>query len=217
VNAFNTYDRQDVGITLHVKPQITEGGVLKLQLYQEDSSVDQTTVNNVAGPTINKRSIQSTVLADDGEIIVLGGLMQDNYQNGNSKVPLLGDIPWLGQLFRSENKTRTKTNLMVFLRPVIVRDRQTASDIAMTHYDYVRDLQQGYQTDNNLIRDKNVPIVPPPPPGPSQGAAPAQNLFDPSGMTRQPPPANAPPAPNGGVQTYPAPAAPSTATPGVQP
>ena len=84
-------------MTLHVKPQITEGGILKLQLYQEDSSVDTTTTNNPGGVTINKRSIQSTMLADNGEIIVIGGLMQDNYNAGNSKMPLLGDIPWIGQ------------------------------------------------------------------------------------------------------------------------
>ncbi|WP_416392823.1 type II secretion system secretin GspD, partial [Burkholderia sp. LFS061] len=90
-NAFNTYDRRDVGLTLHVKPQITDGGILKLQLYTEDSAVVSGTTNAQTGPTFTKRSIQSTILADNGEIIVLGGLMQDNYQVSNSKVPLLGD------------------------------------------------------------------------------------------------------------------------------
>ena len=135
VSAFNTFDRRDVGVTLHVKPQITTGGILKLQLYQEDSSVDTTTTNNPGGVTINTRSIQSTILADDGEIVVLGGLMQDQYSTSNSKVPLLGDIPWIGQLFRSEAKTRTKTNLMVFLRPVIVRDQATSSQISNDRYE----------------------------------------------------------------------------------
>ncbi len=210
VTAFNTYDRIDVGVTLHVKPQITENGVLKLQIYQEDSTVDNTTINNPGGVTINKRSIQSTVLADDGEIIVLGGLMQDSYSGGTSKVPLLGDIPWLGQLFRSENKTRSKSNLMVFLRPVIVRDEATSSSITMSRYDYLREQQYGYQTENHLIRDKDVPIMPPPPPGPSQGAVPAQNLFDLNRMTRQPGPLDGAPAdaPQGApaVNTYPVPA-----------
>ncbi|WP_199544436.1 type II secretion system secretin GspD [Paraburkholderia kururiensis] len=194
VTAFNTFDRIDVGVTLHVKPQITEGGILKLQLYQEDSTVDPTTVNNPGGVTINKRSIQSTVLCDNGEIIVLGGLMQDQYSNGNSKVPLLGDIPWLGQLFRSENKTRTKSNLMVFLRPVIVRDQATSSAITLNRYDYLRDQQGGYQTDNRLIRDQNIPMLPPAPPGPSEGAVPAQNLFDLNSMRRQPAQQNGAPA-----------------------
>ena len=88
--------------------------------------------NNPGGVTINTRSIQSTILADDGEIIVLGGLMQDQYNADNSKVPLLGDIPWIGSLFRTESKTRTKTNLMVFLRPVIVRDQATATQSRTT-------------------------------------------------------------------------------------
>lgn len=194
VTAFNTYDRIDVGVTLHVRPQITEGGVLKLQIYQEDSTVDGTTVNNPGGVTINKRSIQSTILADDGEIVVLGGLMQDQYNVSNSKVPLLGDIPWIGWLFRSESKNRTKSNLMVFLRPVIVRDRETSSAIAMNRYDYLRDQQYGYQADNRVILDRNIPMLPPAPPGPSQGAVPAQNLFNLNQMTRQPGPLSRAPA-----------------------
>ncbi|WP_277186750.1 type II secretion system secretin GspD [Caballeronia sp. BR00000012568055] len=185
VTAFNTFDRRDVGVTLHVKPQITDGGVLKLQLYQEDSSVDTTTTNNPGGVTINTRSIQSTVLADDGEIVVLGGLMQDQYNAGNSKIPLLGDIPFIGSLFRSENKQRTKTNLMVFLRPVIVRDQSTATQIANTRYDYLRQQQYGSQSDNRVIRDQNVPMIPPKPLGPSEGGGPpAQNMLNWSDMTR---------------------------------
>ena len=95
------------------------------------------------GVTINKRSIQSTILADDGEIIVLGGLMQDNYHVSNSKVPLLGDIPWIGQLFRCENRKRArKTNLMVFLRPVIMQRSATSAQIATTNrYDYIQGVQ----------------------------------------------------------------------------
>ena len=184
VTAFNTFDRRDVGVTLHVKPQITEGGILKLQLYQEDSSVDATTTNNPGGVTINTRSIQSTIMADDGEIVVIGGLMQDQYNAGNSKIPLLGDIPWIGSLFRSENKTRTKTNLMVFLRPVIVRDQATSTQIANQRYDYLRQQQYGSTTDNRLIRDKDVPMLPPQPIGPSQGGVPAQNLFNWNETTR---------------------------------
>jgi len=189
ISAFNTYDRRDVGLTLHVKPQITEGGVLKLRLYTEDSAVvpgTTDTATNSAGPTFTKRSIQSTILADDGEIIVLGGLIQDNYQSGNNKVPLLGDIPWIGQLFRSENKRRTKTNLMVFLRPVIVRDPATSQTITANRYDYLRGMQGAYQSDNKLIKDKDDPMAPPAPIGPSQGGAPALNLFDLNQMTRPP-------------------------------
>jgi general secretion pathway protein D len=196
VTAFNTFNREDVGTVLNVKPQITEGGLLKLQLYTEVSAVDPTSVNNPGGVTINKRSVQSTVLADNGDIVVLGGLMSDNYSGGTSKVPLLGDIPWVGQLFRSENKTRSKDNLMVFLRPVIVRDQEDSSAIALSRYEYMRSQQSGYETDNRVIKDNDVPELPPVPAGPSHGADPARNLFDFNQMKRQPaPPAAAPAAP----------------------
>ncbi|VWD33473.1 type II secretion system protein GspD [Burkholderia lata] len=184
-NAFNTYDRRDVGLTLHVKPQITDGGILKLQLYTEDSAVVSGTTSAQTGPTFTKRSIQSTILADNGEIIVLGGLMQDNYQVSNSKVPLLGDIPWIGQLFRSESKVRQKTNLMVFLRPVIISDRSTAQEVTANRYDYIQGVTGAYKSDNNVIRDKDDPIVPPMPIGPSQGGTAAGNLFDLDKMRRQ--------------------------------
>ncbi|WP_367190049.1 type II secretion system secretin GspD [Burkholderia sp. Ed8] len=184
-NAFNTYDRRDVGLTLHVKPQITDGGILKLQLYTEDSAVVSGTTNAQTGPTFTKRSIQSTILADNGEIIVLGGLMQDNYQVSNSKVPLLGDIPWIGQLFRSESKVRAKTNLMVFLRPVIISDRSTAQEVTANRYDYIQGVTGAYKSDNNVIRDKDDPVVPPMPIGPSQGGTAAGNLFDLDKMRRQ--------------------------------
>jgi len=222
-SAFNTYDRVDVGLTLHVKPQITAGGVLKLQLYTEDSAIVNGTTNATAfpaGPEFTKRSLQSTVLADNGEIIVLGGLMQDNYQVSNSKVPLLGDIPWIGQLFRSESKSRNKTNLMVFLRPVIISDNDTARAVTENRYDYIQGVQGAYKSDNNLIKDKDDPVVPPMPLGPAEGGAPAMNLFNLDQMRRQqaaPPqqPGGSPvPVTNGGaVQTNPVTVGPSTASP----
>ncbi len=224
-NAFNTYDRRDVGLTLHVKPQITDGGILKLQLYTEDSAVVSGTTNAQTGPTFTKRSIQSTILADNGEIIVLGGLMQDNYQVSNSKVPLLGDIPWIGQLFRSESKVRAKTNLMVFLRPVIISDRSTAQEVTANRYDYIQGVTGAYKSDNNVIRDKDDPVVPPMPIGPSQGGTPAGNLFDLDKMRRQqlqrqvaPVPAQplpeATPAQPQGVPQQAVPAQPLTTAPG---
>ncbi|WP_321934478.1 type II secretion system secretin GspD [Paraburkholderia sp. J8-2] len=204
--AFNTFDRVDVGLTLHIKPQITDGGILKLQLYTEDSAIVTGTTNattNPAGPEFTKRSIQSTVLADNGEIIVLGGLMQDNYQVANSKVPLLGDIPWIGQLFRSENKTREKTNLMVFLRPVIINDRDTAQAVTSNRYDYIQGVTGAYKSDNNLIKDKDDPVVPPMPLGPSQGGS-ALNLFDLDQMRRQQAVGVQPAKPASAVQMQPA-------------
>ncbi|MEM5451964.1 type II secretion system secretin GspD [Paraburkholderia guartelaensis] len=184
VTAFNTFDRQDVGIVLHVKPQITDGGIIKLQIYAEASSVDSASTNNQGGVTINKRSVQSTVLADDGEIIVLGGLIKDGYANGNSKVPLLGDVPWIGQLFRSEQKSREKTNLMVFLRPVIIDDRDKAQAVTSNRYDYIQGVQGAYRQDNNLMKDDDDPVVPQKPVGPSQGGS-TLNLFDLDKMRRQ--------------------------------
>jgi general secretion pathway protein D len=215
VTAFNTFDRRDVGVTLHVKPQITDGGVLKMQIYQEDSSVDATTKNDPGGVTINTRSVQSTILADDGEIVVLGGLMQDQYNNNNSKIPLLGDIPFIGSLFRSESKTRTKTNLMVFLRPVIVRDQATSTQITNTRYGYLRQQQYGSTTDNRLIKDQNVPVMPPKPIGPSEGGGvPAQNLLDWSNTTRGPGPSTTlPQNPEAGPAPQPMQSAPQSTPP----
>ncbi|MGI4814683.1 MAG: type II secretion system secretin GspD [Janthinobacterium lividum] len=176
---YQTYDRVNVGTVLDVKPQITEGGTIKLQLYQEDSSVASTNAAVVAvqGPTFNKRSIQSTILCDDGQIIALGGLISDQYQSGNSKVPWLGDIPLLGALFRTENKSRNKTNLMVFLRPVIVRDADASRDVALSRYDYMRAAQANYQSENKIVRG-TAPQLPPAPPTAAEGGAQKPSLLD---------------------------------------
>jgi general secretion pathway protein D len=160
VTPFQTFDREDVGTTLHVKPQITENGVIKLQLYQESSSVEANSLTSTSGPIIDKRSIQSTVLSDDGQIIVLGGLIQDNYSDGDSKIPYLSNIPVLGALFRSENKARTKTNLMVFLRPVIVRDARQSQAISLNRYDYMHTQTAQFKSDNWLTVDHNTPTMP---------------------------------------------------------
>ena len=125
VNPFTTFERQEVGIQLDVLPQISEGDVIRLQIRQEVSSVSGA-LTSIAGDFVtNKRSIETTVLANDKEIIVLGGLLEDNEEISLSKVPILGDIPVLGKAFQSKGKSRVKTNLMVFLRPTIIR---TASD-----------------------------------------------------------------------------------------
>ncbi|HEY4349940.1 MAG TPA: type II secretion system secretin GspD [Paraburkholderia sp.] len=216
VSAFNTFDREDVGIVLHVKPQITQGGTIKLQIYSEDSSVDQSSINNPGGVTIIKRSVQSTVLSDDGEIVVLGGLIQDNYVDGNNKVPLLGDIPLIGSLFRAENKARTKTNVMVFLRPVIIRDGQTLADISTNRYDYVRRQTTQLPTDNRIIRDHDVPVLPPLTPSPAQGVPAQDGLFDLNRMTRPAPPPP-PPPPGGPVGVAPAGSAPGAGSPAGSP
>ncbi|SDV48492.1 type II secretion system secretin GspD [Chitinasiproducens palmae] len=158
---FNTYSRTDVGVMLHVKPQVSQNGTIKLAIYQEDSSVDASTASQAGGYTINKRALQSTVLCDDGAIIALGGLIGDDYRNANSKVPLLGDLPLIGSLFRSETKSRNKRNLMVFLRPVILRDAQISEQVSLSRYDYMRMRAENYQSDNRLIKDGTVPVPSP--------------------------------------------------------
>jgi general secretion pathway protein D len=134
---FQTYERKDVGLTLKIKPQISEGGLVRLQIYQEASSILESTLSSVSGPVTNKRSIESSVLVDDGGLIVIGGLIEDSYTAGEDKVPLAGDIPVIGGLFRYDTRKRTKTNLMVFLRPQIIRDEAGYQNITADRYDYV--------------------------------------------------------------------------------
>jgi general secretion pathway protein D len=132
---FQTVERRDVGLTLRVKPQISEGGSVRLQIYQEVSSVQDT--SNPAGVITNKRAVESMVLVDDGQIVVIGGLIQDSVKDGVEKVPLLGDLPLLGALFTYNTRSRTKTNLMVFLRPTVLRDAQRADSLTDSRYDYI--------------------------------------------------------------------------------
>ena len=150
---FTTVDRQDVGLTLRIKPQITEGGVVRLQIYQEVSSVDNTATSSALGlgPTTNKRSIESTVLVDEGQIIVLGGLIQDSVTDTVSKVPLLGDIPLLGNLFRYNSRQHTKTNLMVFIRPYVLRTAEASQGLTQDRYEYLRGVQAETQPDGHLV------------------------------------------------------------------
>lgn len=174
-SAFNTYDREDVGIMLDVKPQINQGGTIKLQLYQEDSSVISGSADNAGGSSIDKRSLQSTILADDGQIVVLGGLISDSYTNTNSRLPWVSRIPLLGYLFRNETKSRVKTNLLVFLRPVIVKDASTLKTISSDRYGFIRGKSLNYQSENWTEKDRTVPVPPPDNGNPQDGAA---NVFD---------------------------------------
>lgn len=162
-NPFQTIERRDVGLTLRVRPQIAEGGALVLQLYQESSSVVSTSLSNSAGPTTNKRSIETTAVVDDGQIIALGGLVQDSYTAGVEKVPLLGDIPILGNLFRYDTRQRSKTNLFVFLRPVILRDRESYQNLTSDRYDYVIGQQRSINgaTSTLLPKEAAPPELPP--------------------------------------------------------
>ena len=144
-NPFTTIERKDVGLTLKVKPQISENGTVKMQIFQEVSSVVTASIDSKNGPITNKRSIESNVLVEDGSIVVLGGLLQDDYTNNQEKVPGLGDIPLFGNLFRSETRSRKKTNLMVFLRPVVMRDAAATENLSMNRYEQMRGTQMNEQ------------------------------------------------------------------------
>ena len=143
---FQTIERKDIGLTLKVTPQVSEAGAVKLKISTEVSSVttDKSIVQS-ADIITNKRSLDSSVLVDDGQIVVLGGLIQDDQEGSIDKVPLLGDIPYLGGLFRYQSRTHKRTNLMIFLRPVIVKDAGTAAALTGDRYDYIRGLQSGMQ------------------------------------------------------------------------
>ncbi|GIZ50781.1 type II secretion system secretin GspD [Noviherbaspirillum aridicola] len=160
VNPFQTVERRDVGLSLRVRPQISEGGTIKLAIYQETSSIRDTT--NAAGIITNKRSIESNVLVDDGQIIVLGGLIQEEGQDGNEKVPGLGDVPVLGNLFKYQTRRNTKTNLMVFLRPTVIRTAEQSVDVMANRYDYIRGVQAQGQNPNPLLLPNAVPPTLPP-------------------------------------------------------
>ena len=161
VNPFTTVERKDVGLTLRVKPQINENGTVKLIIYQETSAVKASTEENKNGPTTTKRSIESTVLVEDGAIIVIGGLLQDKYGGGQDKVPFLGDIPGVGALFRSDKRTREKTNLMVFLRPVVLRNAADSTQLSMDRYDLMRGLQQNAQPEpSSTVPINEGPLLP---------------------------------------------------------
>ncbi|MCW8942156.1 MAG: type II secretion system protein GspD, partial [Gammaproteobacteria bacterium] len=140
-NPFQTIERQDVGLTLKVTPQINEGDTVQMVIEQEVSSVIPGTIEQ--GIATRKRSIKTSVLVDDGGILILGGLIADEVSDTESKVPLLGDIPIIGFLFRTENTTKSKQNLMVFLRPTILRDHKDAAFVTNEKYSHLRGVESG--------------------------------------------------------------------------
>ncbi|HYZ47899.1 MAG TPA: type II secretion system protein GspD, partial [Sphingomonas sp.] len=168
-NAFRTVQRENVGIQLQVRPQINEGGAIKLLLRQEVSSIAGPVSNDNSELILNKREIETTVTVDDGEIVALGGLLDDNERRTIEKIPLLGDIPGLGELFKSRSKSRQKTNLMVFIRPTILRSAADARALAERRYGYVRERQLLQRPDqepslDELVRDYMGALPPTPPP-----------------------------------------------------
>lgn len=172
-NAFRTVQRQNVGIQLEVKPQINAGGAIKLFLKQEVSSIAGPVSNDNSELILNKREIETTVTVDDGEIIALGGLLDDNERRTIERLPILSDIPLVGELFKSRSRSRSKTNLMVFIRPTILRTAADSRALAERRYGYFRaqQLQQRPEREpslDELVRDymgAAPPIPGPPAPG----------------------------------------------------
>jgi general secretion pathway protein D len=169
-NPFQTIERKDVGLTLRIKSQIGENGTIRLVIYQENSTVVPSSRLSPQGLTTDKSAIETTVVVDDGQIMVLGGLLKDEYGGNLSQVPFLGDLPIVGPLFRSDSRTRTKSNLMVFLRPMIIRSQEDSNALSMDRYDLIRAAQQGVgQPRQSVIMPINdapvAPVAPLPAPG----------------------------------------------------
>ena len=159
-NPFQTIDRKDVGLTLRIRSQIGEGGAVRMMVFQENSSVVPSLASS-AGPTTDKSSIETTVVVDDGQIIVLGGLLKDEYADGEDKVPGLGNLPLIGSLFKSEKRSRIKTNLMVFLRPVVMRNQVSSDQLTLDRYESIRAAQQNTQPASSwILPDTGAPVLP---------------------------------------------------------
>jgi general secretion pathway protein D len=172
-NAFRTVQRENVGIELEVRPQVNSSGAIKLFLRQQVSSIAGPVSSDNSDLILNKREVETTLTVDDGQIAVIGGLLDDNERRTIEKIPLLGDLPAIGALFRSRAKTRAKTNLMVFIRPTILRTPEDSRKVTEQRYGYLR-LQQGMQdptrepTIDELVRDymgAAAPLPPAPLPG----------------------------------------------------
>ncbi|NDY92780.1 type II secretion system secretin GspD [Ideonella livida] len=177
VNPFQTIERKDVGITLKIKSQIGEGGTIRMTVYQENSSLraDNSSITD-------KSSIETTIVVDDGQTMVLGGLLKDEYGDTESRVPVLGDIPVLGALFRNDARKRTKSNLMLFLRPIVIRNQGDLDRLSLSRYESIRALQQTSQpAERTMLPVEGAPVAPPlpatavpaAPAAPVQGVAPA--------------------------------------------
>jgi general secretion pathway protein D len=151
-NPFTTVSREDIGLTLRVIPHIHDGDVLRLEIYQETSDLVAPPAGiNASDITTTKRSIQTVILADDEQTIVLGGLVRDDVIDSVSKVPLLGDVPFFGKLFRSNTQQHSKKNLMVFLRPTILRDEKSATALTHQKYSGIKMLQSEMEKNRGII------------------------------------------------------------------
>ncbi|HET7766622.1 MAG TPA: type II secretion system secretin GspD [Burkholderiales bacterium] len=192
VNPFQTIERKDVGLILRIKPQISEGSTIRLEISQELSDIAPTVLTGASDLITNKRSIETKVIVDDGATIVLGGLIQNTLNETTQGVPLLSEIPFIGALFRFKSQEKKRTNLMIFLRPVIVRAPEDAYRVTIDRYEYLRGYTRGEGPERENIYDRfePVPATPAPPP-----AAPAPPPLAPPPAAPVAPPPQAAPAP----------------------
>lgn len=154
VTPFQTFTRQDVGLTLRVRPQVSENGTVKLQIFQEVSSIQS--ISNTTGIILNKRNVESNVIVEDGQIIVLGGLIDDKYTDESSKIPLLGDLPFIGGLFRYDSKSRARTNLMVFIRPSVLRNNEQINTFSNNKLDDLEEKRKAFVQAPLLLPKENL-------------------------------------------------------------
>jgi general secretion pathway protein D len=207
VQPFQTIERKDIGVLLRVKPQITEGGAIRLVIYQEVSRIDNTVSNTTNGLVLSKRALESSVVVDDTQVAVLGGLIQDSMADGSDRVPILGNLPVVGPLFRYDTRSRSKVNLLVFLKPTVVRTDGQGQAITNERYDYIMKQQLDSRPDYRYFwNDQTAPVLPPMglSPGTPTGSAssniaqpgapqppiwPTWPLGNPVGTTGPPPPA----------------------------
>jgi general secretion pathway protein D len=181
-NPFQTVDRKDVGLLLKVRPQISEGGTIKMAIYHENSGIDNS-VTSTSGIVTTVRAIENTVLADNGQVVVLGGLISDEENENQDAVPGLSAIPVLGNLFKYKTRTRGKRNLMVFLRPIVVRSKEQNDSLSADRYEYMRaaGVTEQPQGGSAILPNLGAPILPPL----TNGQPPVTN----GTMARMPPPA----------------------------
>jgi general secretion pathway protein D len=190
---FTTIQREEVGTILKVTPHINEGNSVQLKIEQEDSSPGAKLTDS-ADISTNKRSIKTTVLIEDGGIIVLGGLMSDTVTESEDRVPVLGAIPLLGNLFKSRSGSRQKKNLLVFIRPKILRDADATESTSEAKYNEVRQQQKTLNGGHiTLLPGQKQPVVPAMPPGSGLPVPPPSGANAQGATPNAPPPATAPP------------------------
>ncbi len=159
VQPFQTIERRDIGVMLRVKPQITEGGTIRMAIYQEVSRIES--FSTTTGLVLSKRALESSVIVDDKQVAVLGGLIQDSFSDGSDRVPVVGDLPFLGAFFRYDARKRQKVNLLVFLKPTVVRGTAQGAEITSERYDYIMGQQEKSQPAERFFwRDQTVPTLP---------------------------------------------------------